>query len=215
MVNQPNDKDLVEQVPIVNEFLDVFPEKLNSLPPEREVEFTISSIPEVAPISKTPYRMAPAELRELKTQLEDLLRQGFIRSSTSPWGAPVLFVKKKDGTLRLCVDYRGLNQATIKNKYPLPLIEELFDQLKGARVFSKLDLRQGYYQLRVREEDVVKTAFNTRYSHYEFVVMPFGLTNAPAVFIELMQRVFRPYLDQFVVLFLDDILVYSKFREDH
>ena len=127
----------------------------------------------------------------------------------------MLFVKKKDGTLRMCIDYRGLNQVTVKNKYPLPHIEELFDQLQGAKVFSKLDLRQGYYQLKIRTEDVPKTAFNTRYGHYEFMVMPFGLTNAPAAFMDLMQRVFRPYLDQFVVIFIDDILVYSKSEEDH
>ena len=126
----------------------------------------------------------------------------------------MLFVKKKDGSLRMCIDYRGLNQVTVKNKYPLPYIEELFDQLQGARVFSKLDLRQGYYQLKIKEEDVPKTAFNTRYSHYEFLVMPFGLTNAPTAFMDLMQLVFQPYLNQFVMIFIDDILVYSKSEED-
>nr|XP_027121946.1 uncharacterized protein LOC113738868 [Coffea arabica] len=168
-----------------------------------------------SPISKTPYRMAPAELKELKLQLQDLLERGFIRESGSPWGAPVLFVKKKDGTLRLCIDYRGLNNMTIKNKYPLPHIDELFDQLQGAVVFSKLDLRQGYYQLLIKQEDVPKTAFNSRYGHFEFAVMPFGLTNAPAAFMDLMHRVFKPYLDRFVVVFIDDILVYSKTREEH
>ena len=215
IVNQPKDKKQVEQVPVVREFLDVFPEELKNLPPEREVEFVIDLLPGATPLSKTPYRMAPAELKELKEQLQELLRQGFIQPSVSPWGAPVLFVKKKDGTLRMCIDYRGLNQVTVKNKYPLPHIEELFDQLQGARVFSKLDLRQGYYQLRVGAKDVPKTAFNTRYGHFEFLVMPFGLTNAPAAFMDLMQRTFRPYLDQFVVIFIDDILVYSKSKEEH
>ncbi|KAL0400119.1 UNVERIFIED_CONTAM: Retrovirus-related Pol polyprotein from transposon.6 [Sesamum radiatum] len=159
--------------------------------------------------------MAPAELKELKSQLTELLKRGFIRPSFSPWGAPVLFVRKKDGTLRMCIDYRGLNSITIKNKYPLPQIDELFDQLQGSRVYSKLDLRQGYYQLKIREADIPKTAFNTRYGHYEFVVMPFGLTNAPAAFMDMMHRIFQPYLDQFVLVFIDDILVYSKSEEDH
>ncbi|KAL3523596.1 hypothetical protein ACH5RR_016430 [Cinchona calisaya] len=159
--------------------------------------------------------MAPTELRELKLQLEELLDKGFIRPSTSPWGAPVLFVKKKDGSLRLCIDYRELNKVTIKNKYPLPRIDDLFDQLKGAIVFSKIDLRSGYHQLKIKSDDVSKTAFRTRYGHYEFLVMPFGLTNAPAAFMDLMNRVFKPYLDQFVIVFIDDILVYSKTKEEH
>ena len=141
--------------------------------------------------------------------------KGFVRPSVSPWGAPILFVKKKDGTLRMCIDYRQINKVTVKNKYPLPRIEDLFDQLRGASVFSKIDLRSGYYQLRVKEVDVPKTAFRTRYGHYEFLVMPFGLTNAPAAFIDLMNRVFHPYLDQFVVVFIDDILVYSKDAQEH
>ena len=159
--------------------------------------------------------MAPAELKELKAQLEELLSKGFIRPSTSPWGAPVLFLKKKDGSLRLCIDYRQLNQATIGNQYRLPRIDELFDQLHGTRVYSKVDLRSGYHQLRVRENDVSKTAFRTRYGHYEFLVMPFGLTNAPAAFMDLMNRVFSPYLDKFVIVFIDDILVYSDSLEQH
>ncbi|KAG8487500.1 hypothetical protein CXB51_018708 [Gossypium anomalum] len=205
----------IQAVPVVCEFSDVFPEELPGLPPEREVEFSIDLIPGTTPISIAPYRMAPTELKELKTQLQELVDRSFIRPSHSPWGAPVLFVKKKDGSLRLCIDYRQLNKVTIKNKYPLPRIDDLFDQLKGATVFSKIDLRSGYYQLRVKESDVPKTAFRTRYRHYEFLVMPFGLTNAPAVFMDLMNRIFRPYLDKFVVVFIDDILVYSQDEEEH
>ncbi|XP_040952743.1 uncharacterized protein [Gossypium hirsutum] len=199
----------------VCEFPDVFPEELPGLPPGREVEFAIEVYPGTAPISIPPYRMSPTELKELKVQLQDLLDRGFIRPSISPWGAPVLFVKKKDGSMRLCIDYRQLNKVTIKNRYPLPRIDDLFDQLKGASVFSKIDLRSGYYQLKVKESDVPKTAFRTRYGHYEFLVMPFGLTNAPAAFMDLMNRIFQPYLDQFVVVFIDDILVYSKSESEH
>ena len=159
--------------------------------------------------------MAPAELKEMKAQLEELLSKGFIRPSTSPWGAPVLFVKKNDGSLRLCIDYRQLNRPTIRNQYPLPLIDELFDQLQGSWVYSKIDLRSGYHQLKVRENDVSKTAFRTKYGHYEFLVMPFGLTNAPSTFMDLMNMVFSPYLDKFAIVFVDDILVYSGSPEKH
>ena len=163
----------------------------------------------------TPHRMTPIELQELRVQLQELLDKGFIRPSTSPWGAPVLFAKKKDKTLRLCIDYRQLNRVMIKNRYPLPRIDDLFDQLRGARVYSKIDLRTGYHQLRVRETDIPKTTFRTRYGHFEFTVMPFGLTNAPATFMDLMHRVFQPYLDQFVIVFVDDILIYSKSEWEH
>ena len=205
----------VSDIPTVSDFPVVFPEELLGLPPQREIEFAIDVVPGATPASVTPYRMAPLELKELKLQLQELLDKGFIRPSVSPWGAPVLFVKKKDGTLRLCVDYRQLNKLTVKNKYPLPRIDDLFDQLKGASIFSKIDLRSGYHQLKIKDADVHKTAFRTRYGHYEFLVMPFGLTNAPAAFMDLMNRVFRPYVDQFVVVFIDDILVYSKDRESH
>ncbi|MCO6516618.1 MAG: hypothetical protein J6586_09040, partial [Snodgrassella sp.] len=205
----------LEDVKVVRQFPDVFPDDLPGLPPERDVEFSIDLLPGTDPISLTPYRMAPAELRELKIQLQELLDQGFIQPSISPWGAPVLFVRKKDGTLRLCIDYRQLNRVTIKNRYPLPRIDDLFDQLRGTCVFSKIDLRSGYYQLKIKSEDVPKTAFRTRYGHYEFLVMPFGLTNAPAAFMDLMNRVFQPYLDRFVIVFIDDILVYSRSESDH
>ena len=200
----------LEDIPVVNEFQDVFPVELLGLPPDRDVEFTIELLPGTAPISVTPYRMASTELRELKTQLQELLEKGYIRPSISPWGAPVLFVKKKDSTLRLCIDYRQLNRVTIKNKYPLPRFDDLFDQLQGARVFSKIDLRSGYHQLRIANADVPKTAFRTRYGHFEFLVMPFGLTN-----MALMNKVFQPYLHKFVIVFIDDILVYSRDEEEH
>ncbi|KAA3464255.1 DNA/RNA polymerases superfamily protein [Gossypium australe] len=205
----------IGDVRTVREYVDVFPEELPGLPPDREVEFGIDLLPGTAPVSIAPYRMAPKELVELKAQIQELLDRGFIRPSVSPWGAPVLFVKKKDGTMRMCIDYRQLNKLTIKNRYPLPRIDDLFDQLKGASVFSKIDLRSGYHQLKVKEADIHKTAFRTRYGHYEFLVMPFGLTNAPAAFMDLMNRVFQPYLDRFVVVFIDDILVYSKSEEEH
>ena len=159
--------------------------------------------------------MAPAELKELKTQLQELVDRGFIRPNISPWEAPVLFVKKKDDTWRLCINYRQLNKVTIHNRYPLPQIDDLFDQLQGARVFFKIDLRSRYHQLRIRESDISKTAFRKRYGHYEFLVMSFGLTNAPAAAMDLMNWVFRPYLDRFVIVFIDDILVYSRSKLEH
>ncbi|KAK5845366.1 hypothetical protein PVK06_001539 [Gossypium arboreum] len=213
-----DDKELEikpESVLVVCGYPDVFPEELPGLPPVREIEFGIELVPGTTPISIAPYHMAPTELKELKAQLQELTDRGFARPSFSPWGAPVLFVKKKEGTMRLCIDYRQLNKVTIKNKYPLPRIDDLFDQLKGASVFSKIDLRSGYYQLRIRDSDVPKTAFRTRYGHYEFLVMPFGLTNAPAVFMDLMNRIFRQYSDRFVVVFIDDILVYSRDETEH
>ncbi|GJW88284.1 putative reverse transcriptase domain-containing protein [Tanacetum coccineum] len=196
-------------------FPDVFPEDLPGLPPTRQVEFQIDLIPGVTPIARVPYRLAPSKMKELSEQLKELSDKGFIRPSSSPWGDPVLFVKKKDGSFRMCIDYRELNKRTVKNRYPLPRIDDLFDQLQGSSVYSKIDLRSGYHQLRVREEDILKTAFRTRYVHYEFQVMPFGLTNAPAVFMDLMNRVCKPFLDKFVIVFIDDILIYSKNKKEH
>ncbi|GJT35015.1 putative reverse transcriptase domain-containing protein [Tanacetum coccineum] len=187
-MEKKSDEKRLEDIPVVREFPKGFPEDLHGLPPIRQ---------------------------ELSNQLQELADRGFIRPSTSPWGAPVLFVKKKDGSFRMCIDYRELNKLTVKNHYPLPRIDDLFDQLQGSSVYSKIDLRSGYHQLRVRDEDIPKTAFRTRYGHYEFQVMPFGLTNAPAVFMDLMNHVCKPYLDKFVIVFIDDILIYSRNKEEH
>ena len=199
----------------MRDYPDVFPEELPGMPPDRDMEFLIDLIPGTGPIAKRPYRMPPQELEELKKQIRELQAQGFIRPSSSPWGAPVLFVEKKDGTLRMCVDYHSLNEVTIKNKYPLPMINDLFDQLEGATVFSKIDLRSGYHQLKIHEQDIPKTAFTTRYGLYEYTVMSFGLTNAPAYFMNMMNKVFMEFLDKFVVVFIDDILVFSKNKQEH
>jgi hypothetical protein len=180
----------LDDIPIVCEYPDVFLDDLPGMPPDRDIEFVIELQPGTAPISKRPYRMPPDELAELKIQLQDLLDKGFIRPSASPWGCPALFMKKKDNSLRLCVDYHPLNAVTIKNKYPLPRINILFDQLAGARVFSKIDLRSGYHQIKIRLTDIPKTAFSTRYGLYEYLVMSFGLTNAPAYFMNLMNSLF-------------------------
>ncbi|GJW87456.1 putative reverse transcriptase domain-containing protein [Tanacetum coccineum] len=214
-VEDKSEKKRLEDVPIVQDSPKVFPEDLSGLPPTRQVEFQIDLVPGAAPIARAPYRLSPSEMKELSEQLKELSDKGFIRPSSSPWGAPVLFVKKKDGSFRMCIDYRELNKLTVKNRYPLPRIDDLFDQLQGSSVYSKIDLRSGYHQLRVREEDIPKTAFRTRYGHYEFQVMPFGLTNAPAVFMDLMNRVCKPYLDKFVIVFIDDILIYSKNKQEH
>ncbi|KAA0041470.1 ty3-gypsy retrotransposon protein [Cucumis melo var. makuwa] len=181
----------------------------------REIDFAIELEPDTAPISRAPYKMAPAWLKELKVQLHELLDKGFIRPSVSHWGAPMLFVKKKDGLMCLCIDYRELNKVTVKNRYPLSRIDDLFDQLQEATVFSKINLRSGYHQLRIRDNDISKTAFRSRYGHYEFIVMSFGLTNAPAVFMDLMNMVFKDFLDTFVIVFIDDILIYSKTEAEH
>src|SRR4051812_4096553 len=206
------DLDLVE---IVREYPNVFPAELPGMPPDRDVEFLIDLLPGTGPIAKRPYPMSTDELKELKKQLKEQLAKGFIRESSSPWGAPVLFFMKNDSTQHLVMDYRSLNEVTIKNKYPLPRINDLFDQLEGACVFSKIDLRSGYFQLKIREHDIPKTAFGTRYGSYEYTVMPFGLTNAPSYFMNMMNKVFMEFLDKFVVVFIDDILIYSKNVEDH
>jgi hypothetical protein len=204
-----------DNIRVVRDFPDVFPEELPGMPPDREVEFVIDLLPGTVPISKRPYMMSIEELKGLKKHLTELQEAGYIRPSSSPWGAPVLFVQKKNGLQRMCVDYRSLNDVTVKNKYPLPRIEDLFDQMRGARVFSKIDLRSGYHQMKIRPSDFPKTHFSTRYGLYEFTVMSFGLTNAPAYFMNLMNKVFMEYLDRFVVVFIDDIIIYSKSDRDH
>ncbi|GJU57322.1 putative reverse transcriptase domain-containing protein [Tanacetum coccineum] len=208
-------KYIEKDVPVIRDFPKVFPDELLGLPPPRQVEFRIELIPGAAPMVRAPYRLAPSKMKELSKQLQELLEKGFIRPSSSPWGAPVLFVKKKDGSFRICIDYRKLNKLTIKNRYLLPRIDDLFDQLYGSSVYSKINLWSGYHQLRIHKEDILITAFRTRYGHYEFQVMPFGLTNALAVFMDLMNRVCKPYLDKFVIVFIDDILIYSKNKEEH
>ncbi|GKB43119.1 putative reverse transcriptase domain-containing protein, partial [Tanacetum coccineum] len=183
-----SEKKQLEDVPIVWDFPDVFPEDLPGLPPTRQVEFQIDFIPSAAPVARAPYRLAPSEMKELPEQLKELSDKGCIRPSSSPWGDLVLLVKKKDGSFRMYIDYQELNKLMVKNRYPLPRMDDLFDQLQGSSVYSKIDLRLGYHQLRVQEEDIPRTAFRTRYDHYEFQVLPFGLINAPAVFMDLMNR---------------------------
>ena len=199
---------------VMQEYADVFAEP-PGLPPSRDVDHHIELVPGAAPTGRPMARMSPSELDELKKQLQQLTDSGFIRPSKSPFGSAVLFVKKKDGTMRMCVDYRALNNVTVKNRYPLPRIDELFDRLQGAKCFSKIDLRSGYHQIRIAPADVPKTAFRTRYGHFEYLVMPFGLTNAPATFMQLMNDIFRPYLDSFVLVFIDDILIYSRNQQEH
>jgi hypothetical protein len=204
----------LNEISIAQEYLDVFPQELPDMPIDRDIEFMIELLPGMPPISKRPHRMPVNELVELKKQIAELQSKGFVRPSSSPWGAPVLFVEKKDRTQQMCVDYRSLNEVTIKNKYPLPRIEDLFDQMKGASVFSKIDLRSGYHQLKIQESNIPKTAFRTRYGLYEYTVMSFGLTNAPDYFMYLMNKVFMEYLDKFVVVFIDDILIFLRRKKN-
>jgi hypothetical protein len=179
----------LEDIPVVNEFMDVFPQELPGMPPDREIEFTIDLKPGTAPISQAPYKMGPKELKELKKQLDELESKGFIQESISPWGSPVIFVDKRDGGRRMCGDFRNLNNVTIKNKYPLPRIQDLFEQVHGAGVFSKIDLRSGYHQIKIKLEDAPKTTVVSRYGHHEYLVVPCGLTNAPVIFMNLMNKI--------------------------
>uniref|UniRef100_M1DKW3 Gag-pol protein n=1 Tax=Solanum tuberosum TaxID=4113 RepID=M1DKW3_SOLTU len=205
----------IQLVSVVKEFPEVFPDDLPGVPSVREIDFDIDVLPDTHGISIMLYRIAPEELKELKEQLKDLLEKGFIQPSFTPWGTTVLFVRKKDSFFRMCTYYFQLNRVTIKNKYPLPRNDDLYDQLQGATCFSKIDLRSGYHQLRVRECDIPKTTFRTHYDHYDFLVMSFGLTIAPVAFMNLMNRVFKPYLVMFVIVFIHDILIYPRNEEDH
>jgi hypothetical protein len=182
------------------------------MPPDRKIESVIELVLGTAPIFKREYRMAANQLAKLKEQLQELLDMGYIHPSASPWGAHGIFVLKKDGMQRMCMDYCSLNEVTIKNKYPLPRIDNLFDQLKGACIFSKIDLRSGYHQLKIRASDIPKRAFITRYGLYTYTVMSFVLTNALAYFMYLMSKVFMKYLDKFMVVFIDNILIFSKMK---
>lgn len=211
-----SEKIAAETRAVLSEYADCFPPDLpKRLPPSRDVDHRIELLPGSVPPSMATYRMSPKELDELKRQIDDLESKHVLRPSKSPFGAPVLLTKKKDGTWRFCVDYRALNAITVKNKYPLPRVDELFDRLHGARYFSKLDMRSGYWQIRMRAEDVHKTAFRSRYGSYEWLVLPMGLTNAPATFMHLMNQIFREHLDRFVIVFLDDVLVYSRTLAEH
>ncbi|GJX22249.1 putative reverse transcriptase domain-containing protein [Tanacetum coccineum] len=214
MVAKVGDKKQ-EEIVVVRDFHEVFLDDLSGLSPIQEVKFRIELTPGATPVAKSPCRLAPFELEELSGQLKELHDKGFFRPSSSPWGAPILFVKKKYGSFRMCIDYRELNKLTVKNRYPLPIIDDLFDQLQGSQFFSKIDIKSGYHQLRVHEDDIPKTVFRTRYGHFKFTVMPFGLTNTPSIFMDLMNRVCRPYLGKFVIVFIDDILIYSKTQEEH
>jgi hypothetical protein len=199
----------IEYYAFLKEFEVVFKE-IKGIPPKRDIDFSINLMPGAAPVSKTPYRMSTPKLKKFQMQLEKLLKKGYISPSVSPWGAPVLFVNNKDRTVKLCMDFKQLNNVIVNNKYPFPRIDDLFDQLKNEKIFSNIDLMIGYHQVRIKEEDINKTAFRTRYGHYEFTVVPFGLSNAPVVFMCLMNGIFREYLDKFFIVFLDDILIYSK-----
>jgi hypothetical protein len=205
----------LQDIQVVREFSDVFPDELLRMPPKRAIEFKIKLQPDTTPIAKAPYKMSPIELVDLKIQIQDLLDKGFICPSSSPWGCPALFVPKKDKEHHRCVDYQLLNAVSIKKKFPLPCIDILFGQLVGAQVFSKIDLRSGYHQIRIHDEDILKTTFSMRYMLYEYLVMSFGLTNAPSHFMYLMKSVFMPEMDKFVMVFIDDIHVYSKSTNEH
>jgi hypothetical protein len=200
---------------VVQEFADVFLEELPGMSPERELEFTIYLKLKIESIARTPYQMLTLSLQELKMKLKELFNLGIIHPSVSPWGAPVIFIPKKDGSWRLYIHYHQLNKATIKNQYPLPRIDDLFDQMKGGTVFSKIDLRSGYHWLWIKQDDIPKTVFKMRFSHYKFTVLPFGLTNELGVFLSLMNGLFHEYLEKFVQVFIDDIFIYSRMMEEH
>ncbi|CAI7836790.1 unnamed protein product, partial [Closterium sp. NIES-53] len=200
---------------LAEDFKEVFEPIPDGLPPDRAVGHTIPVEPGNAPSFRPLYRLCPAEYEEAKQQIEDYMKKGWIEHSASPYGAPILFVNKKGGGLRMCIDYRALNNITIKNIYPLPHIEDLFYRLQGAQWFSALDLAQGYHQLRITNDDVPKTAFCTPFGHFQWRVLSFDLTNAPASFQRAMNDVFREAIGHFFLVYLDDILVYSKSEKEH
>src|SRR3954447_21463224 len=210
-----NDKD-PRIAPLLAEFTDVFPDELPlGLPPKRDIDHRITLEPGHTPPWRPIYRLSPLELDAMREELDRLLKTRAVEPSVSPFGAPVIFVKKKDGTLHMCIDYRALNNITIKNRFPIPLIDDLTDHLFGAKVFTKIDLCWGYNQVRIHHDDIEKTAFRTRYGHYQYKVMPFRLTNAPATFQALVQDVLRPLLDKCVIVYIDDILIYSQDEQEH
>jgi hypothetical protein len=209
-----NTSDVPGLEQLLQEFSDVLSALPEGLPPTRAGDHHIRLEPGITPPASRIYPLSGAQLAELRAQLQEL-QKGFVRPSISPYGAPILFVPKKDGGWRLCIDYRALNKITVRNQHPLPRIDEMFEQLHGSCVFSKLDLASGYHQIRMHEDSIEKTAFKTRYGHYEFVVMPFGLTNALATFQSVMNSILAPFLDRFVLVYLDDILIYSKSMAEH
>jgi hypothetical protein len=210
-----SDEMKVEDHPVLWEFMDLFLEEILVLPPKKYLEFSIDIMPGVVSTSRVTYRMSVPELVELKMKLKEMMDKGYIRTSVSPWGSLTIFVKKIDGTLRLFIDYQHLNKMAIKNKYPFPRIDYIFDHLIGDTIFSKIDLRSRYHQVRIKDKDIHKTTFRKRYGNYEFVVVSFGLTNALATFMCLMNSVLNKYVDKFVLVFVDYILVYSNNREEH